>query len=118
MAINIKPVRGEIEQKSIGNRGSTLLDSVKSNRINYEGFTNELSAIAQTINSHNDKLNQRRITNKSTKYNALMSTDSQNFSQEIELGKYNTETKTYDPYTLDEITTKQKEFEKKNGEKI
>ena len=117
MAINIKPVRGEIEQKSIGNRGSTLLDSVKSNRINYEGFTNELSAIAQTINSHNDKLNQRRITNKSTKYNALMSTDAQNFSQEIELGKYNTETQTYDPYTLDEITTKQKEFEKKMEKK-
>ena len=117
MPIKINPVRGEIEQKSISNRGSTLLDSVKSNRINYESFTNELSSIAQTINSHNDKLNQRRITNKSTKYNALMATDVNNFSQDIEIGKYNSETQTYDPYTLDEITTKQTEFNTKMEKK-
>ena len=33
--------------------------------------TNEFAAITQTIHAHNDKLNQRRINNKSTKYNAF-----------------------------------------------
>ena len=38
-------------------------------------------------------------------------TDAQNFSQEIEIGKYNVLTKTYDPYTVDEINQKVKKFE-------
>jgi len=117
MAINIKPIRGEIEQKSIGTRGSPILDSVRSNRIDYESFTNELTSIAQTINTHNDKLNQRRIVNKSTKYDAKMAIDVNNFSQDIEIGKYNAETQTYDPYTLDEITKKQEEFNTKMEKK-
>jgi len=117
MAINIKPIRGEIEQKSIGTRGSPILDSVRSNRIDYKSFTNELTSIAQTINTHNDKLNQRRIVNKSTKYDAKMAIDVNNFSQDIEIGKYNAETQTYDPYTLDEITKKQEEFNTKMEKK-
>ena len=90
----IKIPRVDIEVPSVGKRGTALLDTARTNRINYEGFTSELSSIAQTIKAHNDKINQRRIQNKSTKYNALMSTDAQNFSQEIEIGKYNVLTKT------------------------
>ena len=107
----IKIPRVDIEVPSVGKRGTALLDTARTNRINYEGFTSELSSIAQTIKAHNDKINQRRIQNKSTKYNALMSTDAQNFSQEIEIGKYNVLTKTYDPYTVDEINQKVKKFE-------
>ena len=107
----IKIPRADIEVPSVGKRGTALLDTAKTNRINYEGFTSELTSIAKTINAHNDKINQRRIQNKSTKYNALMGTDAQNFSQEIEIGKYNVLTKTYDPYTVDEINQKVKTFE-------
>ena len=112
MAITIKPVRADQEVKTLRNTGSSMLDIAKSNRINMEGFTNELSSITQTINAHNDKLNQRRINNKSTKYNALMSDDVQEFGQTIELGKYNETTKTYDPWTEDEIKQKLLKFEK------
>jgi hypothetical protein len=107
----IKIPRADIEIPSVGKRGTALLDTARTNRINFEGFTSELSSIANTINAHNDKINRRRIENKSTKYNALMSTDAQNFSQEIEIGKYNVLTKTYDPYTVDEINQKVKKFE-------
>ena len=115
MAITIKPVRADQEVKTLRNTGSSMLDIAKSNRINMEGFTNELSSITQTINAHNDKLNQRRINNKSTKYNALMSDDVQEFGQTIELGKYNETTKTYDPWTEDEIKQKLLKFEWKNN---
>jgi len=107
----IKIPRADIEVPSVGKRGTALLDTARTNRINYEGFTSKLTSLAQTINAHNDKINQRRIQNKSTKYNALMATDAQNFSQEIEIGKYNVLTKTYDPYTTDEINQKVKTFE-------
>jgi len=107
----IKIPRADIEVPSVGKRGTALLDTARTNRINYEGFTSKLTSLAQTINAHNDKINQRRIQNKSTKYNALMATDAQNFSQEIEIGKYNVLTKTYDPYTVDEINQKVKTFE-------
>jgi len=107
----IKIPRAKIEVPSVGKRGTALLDTARTTRINFEGFTSELSSIAQTIKAHNDKINQRRIQNKSTKYNALMSTDAQDFSQEIEIGKYNVLTKTYDPYTVDEINQKVKKFE-------
>ena len=107
----IKIPRADIEVPSVGKRGTALLDTARTNRINYEGFTSELSSIAQTIKAHNDKINQRRIQNKSTKYNSVMATDVQDFSQEIEIGKYNALTKTYDPYTVDEINKKIKKFE-------
>jgi len=107
----IKIPRADIEIPTVGKRGTALLDTARTNRINYEGFTSELSSIAQTIKAHNDKINQRRIQNKSTKYNAKMATDVQDFSQEIEIGKYNALTKTYDPYTVDEINKKIKKFE-------
>jgi hypothetical protein len=107
----IKIPRADIEVPSVGKRGTALLDTARTNRIDYEGFTSKLTSLAQTINAHNDKINQRRIQNKSTKYNALMATDAQNFSQEIEIGKYNVLTKTYDPYTTDEINQKVKTFE-------
>ena len=107
----IKIPRVDIEVPSVGKRGTALLDTARTNRIDYEGFTSKLTSLAQTINAHNDKINQRRIQNKSTKYNALMGTDAQNFSQEIEIGKYNVLTKTYDPYTVDEINQKVKKFE-------
>ena len=107
----IKIPRADIEVPSVGKRGTALLDTARTNRINYEGFTSELSSIAQTIKAHNDKINQRRIQNKSTKYNAKMATDAQDFSQKIEIGKYNVLTKTYDPYTADEINKKLKKFE-------
>jgi len=103
--------RADIEVPSVGKRGTALLDTARTTRINFEGFTSELSSIAQTIKAHNDKINQRRIQNKSTKYNAKMATDAQDFSQEIEIGKYNVLTKTYDPYTTDEINQKLKKFE-------
>ena len=112
MAITIKPVRADQEIKTMRNTGSSMLDIAKSNRINYESTTNEFAAITQTINAHNDKLNQRRISNKSTKYNALMSDDVQEFGQSIELGKYNESTKTYDPWTEKEIKEKLLKFEK------
>ena len=112
MAITIKPIRVDQEVKTLRNTGSSMLDIAKSNRINYEKTTNEYAAITQTINAHNDKLNQRRISNKSTKYNALMSDDVQEFGQTIELGKYNETTKTYDPWTEDEIKQKLLKFEK------
>jgi len=75
----IKIPRADIEIPTVGKRGTALLDTARTNRINYEGFTSELSSIAQTIKAHNDKINQRRIQNKSTKYNAKMATDVQEF---------------------------------------
>ena len=107
----IKIPRADIEVPSVGKRGTALLDTARTTRINFEGFTSELSSIAQTIKAHNDKINRRRIENKSTKYNAKMAADAQDFSQEIEIGKYNVLTKTYDPYTTDEINKKLKKFE-------
>ena len=112
MAITIKPVRADQEIKALRNTGSSMIDIAKSNRINYDRLTADLSAITQTINSHNDKINQRRINNKSTKYNALMSDEVQEFGQTIELGKFNETTQTYDPWTNDEISKKLLKFEK------
>jgi len=112
MAITIKPVRADQEIKTLRNTGSSMIDIAKSNRINYDSLTADLSAITQTINSHNDKINQRRINNKSTKYNALMSDEVQEFGQTIELGKFNETTQTYDPWTNEEISKKLLKFEK------
>ena len=113
MAIKINPIRGEIEQKSIGNRGSTILDSVKSNRIDYKTFTNDLTAIAQTINTHNEKLEDARQKNKTTKHNSIMAGDVVDFTEEISIGKWNDATKTYDAFTKEEIDEKHKKFEVK-----
>jgi len=112
MAITIKPVRADQEIKTLRNTGSSMIDIAKSNRINYDSLTADLSAITQTINSHNDKINQRRIKNKSTKYNALLSDEVQEFGQTIELGKFNETTQTYDPWTNEEISKKLLKFEK------
>jgi len=112
MAITIKPVRADQEIKTLRNTGTSMIDIAKSNKINYDSLTADLSAITQTINSHNDKINQRRINNKSTKYNALMSDEVQEFGQTIELGKFNETTQTYDPWTNEEISKKLLKFEK------
>ena len=48
----IKPVRADQEIKTLRNTGTSMIDIAKSNRINYDSLTADLSAITQTINSH------------------------------------------------------------------
>ena len=109
----IKIPRSEIEIPSVGNRGSSILQSTQQNKINYSGFTNELSNIAENIKSHNEKIENARRKNKTTKHNSIMANDVVDFKAEISIGKYNDATKTYDAYTVKEIDEKSKKFESK-----
>lgn len=109
----IKIPRSEKEIPSVGNRGSSILQAAQSNKINYNTFTNDLTNIAQTINAHNEKLEDARRKNKTTKYNSIMAGDVVDFTEEISIGKYNDATKTYDGFTKEEINKKHKKFESK-----
>jgi hypothetical protein len=109
----IKIPRSEIEIPSVGNRGSSILQSVEQNKINYNAFTNDLTNIAQNINAHNEKLENARRKNKTTKHNSIMANDVVDFKEEISIGKYNDATKTYDALTKEEIDEKSKKFESK-----
>jgi len=109
----IKIPRSEKTIPSVGNRGSSILQAAQSNKINYSGFTNELNNIAQTIKSHNEKIEDARRKNKTTKHNSIMANDVIDFTEEISIGKFNDATQTYDAYTKNEIDKKQKKFDTK-----
>jgi len=109
----IKIPRSEKEIPSVGNRGSSILQAAQSNKINYNAFTNDLTNIAQTINAHNEKIEDARRKNKTTKHNSIMAGDVVDFTEEISIGKYNDTTKTYDAFTKEEIDKKHKKFESK-----
>ena len=106
MAINIKPIRAEIDQPSVGNRGTTLLDTVRQNRISYESLTADISNTASKINAHNQAIEKERIRNKATKENSLMNLDIEKYIQEIELGD-----KDGNPYNKIQIDALVKKFE-------
>tara|TARA_R110002167_G_scaffold52682_4_gene151847 strand:- start:1092 stop:2960 length:1869 start_codon:yes stop_codon:yes gene_type:complete len=109
----IKIPRSEKEIPSVGNRGSSILQAAQSNKINYNAFTNDLTNIAQNINAHNEKIEDARRKNKTTKHNSIMAGDVVDFTEEISIGKYNDTTKTYDAFTKEEIDKKHKKFESK-----
>ena len=109
----IKIPRSENQIPSVGNRGSSILQSVEQNKINYNAFTNDLTNIAQNINAHNEKLENARRKNKTTKHNSIMANDVVDFKEEISIGKYNDATKTYDALTKEEIEIQHKKFESK-----
>ena len=62
----IKIPRGEIPAPSVGDRGSSMLGAVQSNKIDYDKVTNTIDFIGQKIAAHNTKIETQRIDNKNT----------------------------------------------------
>jgi len=62
----IKIPRGEIAAPSVGDRGSSMLSAVQSNKIDYDKVTNTLDFIGQKIAAHSNKIEAQRVDNKNT----------------------------------------------------
>ena len=71
----IKIPRGEIPAPSVGNRGSSMLSAVQSNKINYDKVTDTIDFIGQKIAAHNTKIEDQRVDNKNTLNKALLQGD-------------------------------------------
>jgi len=71
----IKIPRGEIAAPSVGDRGSSMLNAVQSNKIDYDKVTNTLDFIGQKIAAHNSKIEDQRVDNKNTLNKALLQGD-------------------------------------------
>ena len=71
----IKIPRGEIPAPSVGNRGSSMLSAVQSNKINYDKVTDTIDFIGQKIAAHNSKIEDQRVDNKNTLNKALLQGD-------------------------------------------
>jgi hypothetical protein len=71
----IKIPRGDIPAPSVGNRGSSVLSAVQSNKIDYNKVTDTLDFIGTKINTHNAKIEAQRIDNKNTLNKALLQGD-------------------------------------------
>jgi len=79
----IKIPRGEIPAPSVGNRGSSMLSAVQSNKIDYDKVTNTLDFIGQKIAAHNTKIEDQRIDNKNTLNKALLQGDINSLLEDI-----------------------------------
>ena len=71
----IKIPRGEIGTMSVGDKGSSMLSTVQSNKINTDKLTNTLSVVANQIKAHNLRIEEQRIDNKNTKHTSLLKAD-------------------------------------------
>jgi len=71
----IKIPRGEIPAPSVGNRGSSVLSAVQSNKIDYDKATDTIDFIGNKIAAHNAKIEAQRIDNKNTLNKALLQGD-------------------------------------------
>jgi hypothetical protein len=71
----IKIPRGEIPAPSVGNRGSSVLSAVQSNKIDYDKVTDTIDFIGNKIAAHNAKIEAQRIDNKNTLNKALLQGD-------------------------------------------
>ena len=75
----IKIPRGEIPAPSVGNRGSSMLSAVQSNKIDYDKVTNTLDFIGQKIAAHNTKIRNEEIKNKNAVNKSLLTADKNDF---------------------------------------
>jgi hypothetical protein len=80
----IKIPRGDIPAPSVGNRGSSVLSAVQSNKIDYNKATDTLDFISNKIKAHNDKIEAQRIDNKNTLNKALLQGDIDSLLEDID----------------------------------
>ena len=83
----IKIPRGEIPAPSVGNRGSSMLSAVQSNKIDYDKVTNTLDFIGQKIAAHNTKIRNEEIRNKNATNKSLLTADKDDFIFSIQENK-------------------------------
>ena len=79
----IKIPRGDIPAPSVGNKGSSMLSAVQSNKIDYDKVTNTIDFIGQKIAAHNTKIEDQRIDNKNTLNKALLQGDVNSLLEDI-----------------------------------
>lgn len=79
----IKIPRGEIPAPSVGNRGSSMLSAVQSNKIDYDKVTNTIDFIGQKIAAHSNKIEAQRVDNKNTLNKALLQGDINSLLEDI-----------------------------------
>ena len=109
----IKIPRGEIGTMSVGDRGSSMLSTVQSNKINTDKLTNTLSVVANQIKAHNLRIEEQRIDNKNTKHTSLLKAD---ISDVIEKMKNDTalltdgSEKSYEGFFKSEMTKLEKKY--------
>jgi hypothetical protein len=83
----IKIPRGDIPAPSVGNRGSSVLSAVQSNKIDYNKVTDTLDFIGTKIATHNAKIRNEEIKNKNAVNKSLLTADKDDFIFNIQENK-------------------------------